>query len=113
MIGQGVYALLLIAFIGALLALDWIKFGRNLRRIFWFELAVFLVGAAFVAVPNVTQRFADFFGIGRGVDFVVYPLLVWLVRESLVSRYERWQEHKRMAELARAVALNNAQTLSH
>jgi hypothetical protein len=111
MIGIGVYALLLLAFIGGLLALDWMKFGRNLRRMFWFELAVFFVGGCFVAVPNVTQRFADFFGIGRGVDFVVYPLLVWLVRESIVSRYERWQEQKRMAELSRAVALHNAQEL--
>ena len=109
-VGLGLYALLLLAFIGVLLTLDWLKFGRRLRRLFWFELMVFFVGGCFVAVPTVAQEFANFFGVGRGVDFVVYPLIVWLVRESIVSRYTRWEEQKRIADLTRAVALHGAET---
>lgn len=106
-LGHGLYAGLLLIFIGALLVLDWLRFGRAMRQLFVFEIAVFLAGAVFVAVPAMAQTLADFFGIGRGVDFVVYPLIVWLVRESIVTRYSRWEEQKRLAELARAVALHN------
>ncbi len=107
----GWYALFLLAFIIGLLVLDWARFGRTLRRIFWFELIVFCAGGLFVVLPDVAQQLANTFGIGRGVDFVLYPLLVWLVRESIVSRYSRWEDQRRLAELIRRLALKDAQTL--
>jgi hypothetical protein len=109
-LGLGIYAFLLLSFIVGLLTLDWIKFGRNMKRLFWFELIVFVTGGVVVAVPTVAQTFANIFGIGRGVDFVVYPIIVWLVRESIVTRYSRWEDQKRIADLSRAVALHSAQT---
>jgi hypothetical protein len=50
-------------------------------------------------------------GIGRGVDFLLYPLVIWLVRESLLARRLRFEDAERMTELARAVALRGAQRL--
>ena len=44
-------------------------------------------------------------GIGRGVDAIVYALLVWLVRESIVTRYHRWENERQNVELIRAIAL--------
>jgi hypothetical protein len=58
--------------------------------------------------PEVARRLAHFVGIGRGVDFVLYPLVIWLVRESLLSRRRRHEEQERVTELVRALAASNA-----
>jgi hypothetical protein len=47
-------------------------------------------------------------GIGRGVDFVIYPVVIWLVRESLLSRRRRREEEERLTELVRAIAIERA-----
>lgn len=37
-----------------------------------------LGGIGVVAIPNATNRLADFFGIGRGVDVIVYAAIALL-----------------------------------
>jgi len=58
--------------------------------------------------PEIARRLAHFVGIGRGVDFVLYPLVIWLVRESLLSRRRRHEEQERVTELVRALAASGA-----
>jgi hypothetical protein len=41
----------------------------------------------------------------RGVDFVIYPMMVWLFREALLSRHARWVEARRLDRFVRAVAI--------
>jgi hypothetical protein len=100
------YALLLGAFIAALLFTDFARFGRQVRRVFWLELSIFAAGLVFLIEPEVSQKIANVLGIGRGVDAVIYALLVWLVRESILMRYQRWEDDRRNAELVRALALD-------
>jgi hypothetical protein len=41
-------------------------------------LVFWLSGATVAIQPNITARFAEFFGVGRGADFVVYLSLALL-----------------------------------
>jgi hypothetical protein len=45
------------------------------------------------------------------VDFILYPLVIWLVRESLVHRHRRWEDAERLTQLVRANALREAVTI--
>ena len=56
----------------------------------------------------IARRLARAAGIGRGVDFVLYPLVIWLVREALLSRRRRHEAQERMTELTRAIAISSA-----
>ena len=50
------------------------------------EAIAFAAGGVLIASPDTATRLAHLVGIGRGVDFVLYPLVIWLVRESLHGR---------------------------
>ncbi len=99
-----------IALIGLLVALffhDFVSLQRN-RRLLLVQLVVFAIGGWLIVYPEVARRLAHFVGIGRGVDFVLYPLVIWLVRESLLSRRRRHEEQERVTELVRALAASGA-----
>ncbi len=99
-----------IALVGLLTALflhDFVTLARN-RRLLLLQLVVFAVGGTLIVYPEIARRLAHFVGIGRGVDFVLYPLVIWLVRESLLSRRRRHEEQERVTELVRALAASGA-----
>jgi hypothetical protein len=102
------YSGLLLAFVVALLAWDVIRAGRRLRVIVLLEVA--LLGGAGLAVlfPHLTSRVAAFLGVGRGVDVFIYPLLIWLVRETLMLRQKEWQQRRQITELSRQMAIRSA-----
>lgn len=100
-------AVALIALLAALFLHDFVTLARN-RRLLLVQLAVFAIGGTLIMVPEIARRLAHFVGIGRGVDFVLYPLVIWLVRESLLSRRRRHEEQERVTELVRALAAAGA-----
>jgi len=103
-----------VALVGLLTALflhDFVTLQRN-RRLLLVQLVVFAGGAWLIVYPEVARRLAHFVGIGRGVDFVLYPLVIWLVRESLLSRRRRHEEQERVTELVRALAASGAHELA-
>ena len=102
-----VAALLLLGFLAVLFAYDWTARKKS-RRLVYLQLAVFLVGGALIVFPEIARRLAHLVGIGRGVDFVIYPVVIWLVRESLLSRRRRHEEQERLTELVRAIAIERA-----
>lgn len=75
------------------------------RRALWLQGIVFAVGAVLILFPTWTTELAHFVGIGRGVDFVIYPTVLWLVRESLVARRHRREDQRKLEEAVRALAL--------
>ncbi len=81
--------------------------GKN-RRALLLELTAFVCGAFFIAFPERATALAHMVGIGRGVDFLLYPLVIWLVRESLLTRRLRQEDSERMTQLARAIAIAEA-----
>ena len=102
-----VAAVLLVGFLAALFLHDWTTRGKN-RRLLYVQLAVFVAGGVLILFPEIARRLAHLVGIGRGVDFVIYPTVIWLVRESLVSRRRRREEEERLTELVRAIAIERA-----
>lgn len=102
-----VAAVLLVGFLLALFVHDWTSRSKN-RRLLYVQLAVFVAGAVLILLPEIARRLAHSVGIGRGVDFVIYPTVIWLVRESLVSRRRRREEEERLTELVRAIAIERA-----
>jgi hypothetical protein len=103
-------AVALLSLLGALLVHDYVR-SQNSRRVLAVQGAVFAVGGLLIVYPDIATRLAHAVGIGRGVDFVIYPLVIWLVRESLVSRRRRREDDERMTELVRAVASDRARVV--
>jgi len=102
------------ALVGLLVALflhDFVTLARN-RRLLLLQALVFALGATLIVYPEIARRLAHFVGIGRGVDFVLYPLVIWLVRESLLSRRRRHEEQEKVTELVRALAASGAHEIS-
>lgn len=104
-------AIALVGLVVALFLHDLVSLGKN-KRLLVLQALVFLVGATLIVFPEISRRLAAMVGIGRGVDFVMYPLVIWLVRESLLSRRRRHDDEAKMAEIVRAFATSNARVVS-
>jgi hypothetical protein len=104
-------ALALLALVFGLLFFDWATLRGRARRMLVVEALVFFGGAFFIAFPDIATRLAHAVGIGRGVDFVLYPLVIWLVRESLVGRRRRWEDAERLTQLVRAQAIASSREI--
>jgi small membrane protein len=100
-------ALVLLAFLAGLLGHDFMTRGKS-RRLLTLQLLVFAAGAALIVYPEIARRLARLVGIGRGVDFVLYPLVILLVREALLSRSRRHEEEERLTEVVRTLATERA-----
>jgi len=100
-------ALLLLVF--GLLLFDWsTQHGKN-RRALLLQGLVFVTGAFFIVFPTRATALAHVVGINRGVDFLLYPIIIWLVRESLLTRRRRLEDGERITQLTRALAIATAQ----
>lgn len=106
-------AALLLALLAGLLLFDWATLKRRGRRMLLLESGIFALGAFFIMFPDVATRVAHAVGIGRGVDFLLYPLVIWLVRESLLQRRRRWDDAERLSQVVRAIALRDAVSIAH
>jgi small membrane protein len=99
---------LLLGLVLCLLCYDWSSLrGRN-RRALLLQILVFVGGAFFIAFPERATALAHLVGIGRGVDFLMYPIVIWLVRESLLTRRRRLEDGERITQLVRALAIAQA-----
>jgi hypothetical protein len=107
-------AVVLLALLAALFLHDYASSRRSSRgasRHLWLQAFVFLTGGVLIVYPEIARTLARVVGIGRGVDFVLYPLVIWLVRESLLSRRRRHEDEQRMTELVRAIAIERARRI--
>lgn len=78
-----------------------------LRRI---TLAVLLLAAIVgVAFPDLTTQVANVLGVGRGVDLLVYGLVVVFIYHSISSKSRFAQSDQRVTELARRLAIAEAE----
>jgi hypothetical protein len=107
---MNVAALALLGLVFSLLAYDWSTLRGKNRRAFLFELVVFVGGAFFIVFPQRATELAHVVGIGRGVDFLLYPLVIWLARESLLTRRRRLEDEERFTKIVRTLAIAEART---
>jgi hypothetical protein len=101
-------AFILLAFVLGIVAYDWVSLRGKNRRAVLLEVAAFLVGAVFIAFPDRATALAHAVGIGRGVDFLMYPIVIWLVRESLMTRRRRLEYDEKLTSVVRALAIVQA-----
>ena len=57
---------------------------------------------------DIATAIARYVGLERGVGFIIYPLIVWLLREALLSRHARWVEARRLDRVVRCAAIREA-----
>jgi small membrane protein len=105
-------ALVLLALVFGIVAFDWITARGKNRRALWLEVVAFIAGGFFIAFPQRATDLAHLVGIGRGVDFLLYPIVIWLVRESLASRRRRIEDAETITKLVRALAVAEARVHS-
>jgi small membrane protein len=98
---------ILLALVVGLFVFD-VATARGSHRALWLQGFVFLLGGILIVFPDWTTRAAHTVGIGRGVDFVLYPTVLWLVRESLVARRHRRETDRKLEEAVRALALRTS-----
>lgn len=72
--------------------------------------ALLLVAMAAVAIifPEIPQAIAEFIGVGRGADLLLYGLVVAFIGSVLASRAERKKLTAQITQLARAQAIATA-----
>jgi hypothetical protein len=85
-------------------------FTRNRTRLVdrIFVLAFVLAGALLVSFPEISDQLASVLGVGRGVDAVMYFMLVFLSYTCLQLYAKIRSQDARIVDLARFIALNNA-----
>src|SRR5580658_4948411 len=84
-------------------------FTRNRTRLIdrIFVLTFVLAGAVLVSFPELSDQLASLLGVGRGVDAVMYFMLVFLSYSCLQLYAKLRSQDARIVELARFIALNN------
>jgi hypothetical protein len=108
-----IFQFLLIAgvIVVAILAIRFMPGERSLalKRIF----ALLFVVAAVLAIifPNALTAVANFFGIGRGADLLLYVFILAALTFAVATVRAKARSDARVTELARAVALMEARLL--
>jgi hypothetical protein len=94
-----------------LLLVLYLRFFRN--RIFnvLFFVAFFFGGIVFVLRPSIAQDIASYFGVGRGVDLVIYFLLTGFFFLFIALFYRTRHLGKVINELVRNRAIEKAKKL--
>jgi hypothetical protein len=74
------------------------------------SLVASLVGLYFVWIPSHTTRVAEFIGIGRGADLIMYLWICISLIVLLNLHLKLRLQHEVITALARAIALANAES---
>lgn len=98
-------SLLLFLLVMVLLVLDVVTLARAARKILVLEAIALLAAMVLIVRQDIAIGIARYVGLERGVDFVIYPMMVWLFREALLSRHARWVEARRLDRFVRAAAI--------
>ncbi len=101
-------SVLLFLLVALVLLLDVVTLRRGARKILLLEVMALLTALLLIVRQDLANWIAHRVGLQRGVDFVIYPVMVWLFREALLSRHARWVEAQRLNRLVRAVAIEQA-----
>lgn len=73
-----------------------------------FFVALFFMGIVFVIHPSFSQRIASFFGVGRGVDLIIYFLFIVFFFLFISLFYKTRNLEKTIIELIRKRAIQTA-----
>lgn len=82
------------------------RLGCRLLAIFFF-----LVAATFVVFPNATTVIANYLGVGRGTDLLLYIGLLAGIHAVLLLYLRTRKLEQQITEQVRAIALRDARRL--
>ena len=103
MIAQAILSLLLCS----VLIYAWAEYRRS-PVVALMSLVASLVGLYFVWIPSHSTRVAEFIGIGRGADLIMYLWICISLMVLLNLHLKLRSQHEVITALARAIALANA-----
>ena len=102
---------LFVAFLVLVVAADYVFLPAASRRA-WQALAVILaVVASMLFFTGHWQRLAEFMGVGRAVDMLIYVATTVLAREMFLSRARFRTSERNLTDLVRALAIRDARRL--
>jgi hypothetical protein len=104
-------SILLLLLVLLLLVVDVVTLARTARKIVVLESLALVTAMVLIVRQDIATAIARFVGLERGVDFVIYPLVVWLFREALLSRQARWVEARRLDRFVRSAAIRQARVV--
>lgn len=102
--------LLLLAAIVAIGLLAFRGSRRALHKVLWRVYFVVVVISAGVSIlwPNLLTQLAEFLGVGRGADLVLYVMVVTFMLVSVVLFRRVAELERRYTTLARSMAIGKA-----
>jgi hypothetical protein len=77
-----------------------------IRRLLMVVLLLAVVLA--VIFPSVVTQFANFLGVGRGTDLLLYGLIIVFIGNSLVTQRRHRKTDREITRLARLIAIREA-----
>jgi len=95
--------------LGLALLIDYIAFPKRARRAWLAMSLVFIVAGSLALFPEPLMLVADFLGVGRPVDVVLYVGLAIMTREFFLSRIRDRELHRELTTLTRELAIARAQ----
>lgn len=72
-------------------------------------IAFFLFAALSILLPNLVSHIANFLGIGRGTDLVLYGLVVLFMITQYTAAQQRRAQEVNITRLARRIAISEAE----
>ncbi|MBO7619556.1 MAG: DUF2304 domain-containing protein [Victivallales bacterium] len=90
--------------------LAWLVLRNKLFGRLFFILQ-FVMGVVFVIWPDLTTRLANMIGIGRGTDFLLYLLIIFVYFSGMCILAKFRQIERRQTLLIRQLALRGAERL--
>lgn len=107
---MSIFQFLLIAAIvvAAALAVKFLPGERSLALKRIFAILFVVVAALAILFPSALTVVANFFGIGRGTDLLLYVFIVMVLVFAVATVRAKARSDARVTELARAVALMEA-----
>lgn len=81
-----------------------------LKRIYGLRwILISFVALLVITHPGISQNVANIFGISRGVDFVTYTILLWLLYMNHQLNNKLIAQNEKIVKLVRKLALQNVQ----
>jgi len=102
-----ILGLVLSAVVLLLGVVDWVYLRKAHKHALMLELSAFAAVIALSLRPNWFSSVASAFGIGRGVDLIIYPTLVWLFREAILGRVRYYRQRAELTQMVRHLALSS------
>lgn len=100
-----ILAILICAIVAVVVVVDFAAFRDKHPRALMLELAGFVGIIVLAFWSDGVAELARVVGIGRGVDLIIYPMMIWLFREAVLGRVRYHRQQRLITDLTREIAL--------